>query len=80
MEQMLQCGVVHPSTSLWAAPVFLVRTDRCTTRFCVDYHQLNDLTRKDVYPLPRINDPTLDALSGVQVFSLQLAMASSNSR
>ena len=39
-----------------------------TTRFCVDYRKLNDVTRKDAYPLPRIDD-TLDALRGLRYFS-----------
>ena len=39
-----------------------------TTRYCVDYRKLNEVTKKDSYPLPRIDD-TLDALQGVQLFS-----------
>ena len=68
VEEMLQHGVVRPSTSPWAAPIVLVRKKDGTTRFCVDYRKLNDVTRKDAYPLPRIDD-TLDALAGAQVFT-----------
>ena len=68
VEEMLQNGVVHPSTSPWASPIVLVRKKDGTTRFCVDYRKLNDVTRKDAYPLPRI-DETLDALAGAQLFT-----------
>lgn len=65
---MLQYGVVQSSTSPWAAPIVLVKKKDGTTRFCVDYRKLNNVTRKDAYPLPHI-DETLDALSGAKVFS-----------
>ena len=68
VEEMLQNGVVHPSTSPWASPIVLVRKEDGTTRFCVDYRKLNDVTRKDAYPLPRI-DESLDVLAGAQLFS-----------
>ena len=68
VEDMLQHGVVQPSTSPWAAPIVLVKKKDGTTRFCVDYRKLNDVTRKDAYPLPRI-DETLDALAGAKVFT-----------
>ena len=68
MDDMLQHGVVQPSTSPWAAPIVLVKKKDGTTRFCVDYRKLNDVTRKDAYPLPRI-DETLDALAGAKVFT-----------
>ena len=63
MDDMLQHGVVQPSTSLWATPIVLVKKKASTTHFCVDYHKLNDMTRQDAYLLPRIDD-TLDALAG----------------
>ena len=46
----------------------MVRKKDGSTRFCVDYRKLNDVTRKDAYPLPRI-DATLDTLHGSQWFS-----------
>ncbi len=46
----------------------LVQKKAGTTSFCVDYRQLNEVTIKDAYPLPRINE-TLDALSGAKWFS-----------
>jgi len=68
VEEMLQHGVVKPFTSPWASPIVLVKKKDGTARFCVDYRKLNDVTRKDAYPLPRI-DETLDALSGSKVFT-----------
>ena len=63
VEQMLLDGVVKPSTSPWSSPVQLVNKKDGTIRFCVDYRKLNGVTKKNAYPLPRI-DETLDSLGG----------------
>ena len=68
IEDMEKQGIVEPSTSPWSSPVILVRKKDESTRFCVDYRQLNDVTWKDSFPLPRI-DVTLDALNGATWFS-----------
>lgn len=63
IEKMLGKGVIEPSNSPWASPIVLVTKKDGTTRFCVDYRRLNDVTVKDAYPLPRV-DECLDALAG----------------
>ena len=68
IEEMLEKGVISPSNSPWANPVVLVKKKDGSTRFCVDYRKLNDLTYKDAYPLPRIDD-SLDTLCGSKWFS-----------
>jgi len=68
VTDMLNRGIIQPSVSPWASPVVLVKKKDNTDRFCVDFHRLNAVTRKDSYPLPRI-DNTLDALSNTRYFS-----------
>ena len=68
VASMEEQGVVEPSTSPWASPVVLVPKKDGQYRFCIDYHRLNSVTRKDVYHLPRIND-ILDTLGGMKFFS-----------
>lgn len=68
LDDMLQQGIVQPSNSPWASPVVLVRKHDGSPRFCVDYRWINGITRKDVYPLPRIDD-TLHSLGNSTIFS-----------
>ena len=65
---MLQNGIIEPSVSPWSSPIVLVEKKDHSTRFCVDYRALNDVTRKDSYPLPNIQD-CFDALGGTEWFS-----------
>ena len=68
LDEMLQQGVIEPSTSPWASPVILVHKSDGTLRFCVDYRKLNSITIKDSYPLPRVDD-LMDSLSDACWFS-----------
>ncbi|GFW23684.1 retrovirus-related Pol polyprotein from transposon 297 [Trichonephila clavipes] len=69
IQKMLDEGIVQPSESPWSSPIVLVRKKKDGSwRFCVDYRKLNSVTKKDVYPLPRIDD-TLDCLKGAMFFS-----------
>ncbi|KAK3792722.1 hypothetical protein RRG08_035199 [Elysia crispata] len=68
LDKMIQAGVIRPSVSEWASPPVLVRKRDGSVRWCVDYRALNAITRKDVYPLPRIED-CVDTLEGNIWFS-----------
>ena len=68
LKDMLKKGVIEPSSSPWTSPIVLVKKKDGSTRFCVDYRKLNEVTVKDSYPLPRIDD-CLDALAGCSWFS-----------
>ena len=68
VEQMLKAEVIEESDSPWASPVVLVKKKDGGVRFCVDYRALNTVTKKDVFPMPRIDD-MLNQLGGKQIFS-----------
>ena len=68
VKEMLSQDVIEPSFSPWSSNVVIVKKKDGNLRFCIDYRKLNDVTVKDSYPLPRIND-CLDALSGGKYFS-----------
>jgi hypothetical protein len=56
IDELLEKGYIRPSTSPWAAPVLFVEKKDGTKRMCIDYRALNEVTIKNKYPLPRIED------------------------
>jgi hypothetical protein len=68
LKELLDKQFIHPSSSPWGAPVIFVEKKDGTQRMCVDYRALNEVTIKNKYPLPRIED-LFDQLKGVRVFS-----------
>lgn len=68
INQLLNTQVIRESCSPYASPIVLVRKKDGSLRMCVDYRQLNSKTRKDAFPLPRIEE-SLDALTGACWFS-----------
>ena len=65
---LLKDNRIEPSTSPWCSPIVLVKKKDGTTRFCVDYRKLNDITVKDSFPLPRLDD-IFDQISGSNYFT-----------
>ena len=68
VDNMLTQGTIEPASSPWASNVVLVKKKDGSYRCCIDYRQLNSVTKKDVYPLPRVND-CLDAMATATLFS-----------
>ena len=68
LRDMLESDVIQQSDSPWSSPIVLAKKHDGTTRFCVDYRKVNEVTRKDAYPLPRVDD-TLDTLVGSKFFT-----------
>ncbi|KAL4016773.1 hypothetical protein IC575_024430 [Cucumis melo] len=67
LQELLDKGFIRPSVSPWGAPVLFVKKKDGSMRLCIDYRELNKVTVKNRYPLPRIDDLFDD--SGATVFS-----------
>ena len=65
---MLEKGYIRPTVSLWGALSLFVKKKYGALRLCINYRQLNKMTIKNKYPLPRI-DYLFDHLRGVTIFS-----------
>ncbi|GKA34184.1 putative reverse transcriptase domain-containing protein [Tanacetum coccineum] len=68
LKELQDKGFIRPSSSPWGAPVLFMKKKDCSFRMCIDYRELNNLTVKNRYPLPRIDD-LFDQLQGSQFFS-----------
>jgi hypothetical protein len=68
LQELLDKEYIKPSVSPWGAPVLFVKKKDGTLRLCIDYRQLNKVTIKNKYPLPRIND-LFDQVGGAKIFS-----------
>jgi hypothetical protein len=67
IDELSEKGCIRPSTSPWVAPVLFVEKKNNTRRMCINYRALNEVTIKNKYPLPRIED-LFDQLRGAIVF------------
>ncbi|GKA20806.1 putative reverse transcriptase domain-containing protein, partial [Tanacetum coccineum] len=68
LKELSNKGFIRPSSSPWGAPVLFVKKKDGSFRMCIDYRELNKLTVKNRYPLPRIDD-LFDQLQGSSVYS-----------
>ncbi|KAL4033156.1 hypothetical protein IC575_006242 [Cucumis melo] len=68
LQELLDKGFIRPSVSPWGAPVLFVKKKDGSMRLCIDYRELNKVSVKNRYPLPRIDD-LFDQLQGATVFS-----------
>ena len=68
LEELQQIDSIRPSSSPWGAPVLFVKKKDGSMRLCVNYRALNEVTIKNKYPLPRIDD-LFDQLKGAKYFS-----------
>ena len=68
LEEFLSKGFIRPSISPWGAPVFFMKNKDGSLKLCIDYRQLNRVTIRNQYPLPRI-DELFDQLQGSRAYS-----------
>ena len=68
LQELVDKGFIRPSVSSWGAPILFVKKKNGTLRLCIDYRQLNKVTVRNKYPLPRIDD-LFNQPQGAKVFS-----------
>ena len=68
LDELVEAGFIRPSKSPFGAPILFVKKKDGTMRMCVDYRALNNITIKNSYPLPRV-DELFDRLQGAKFFS-----------
>ena len=68
LNQLVKHGIVEASSSPWSSPVVLIKKKDNTLRFCIDFRKINKITKKDAYPLPRI-DEIIESIGNSRYFS-----------
>jgi hypothetical protein len=68
LKNAMDVGLIRPNYSEFGSPILFVRKADGSLRLCIDYHGLNEVTRKYAYPLPRVDD-TLDELKDAKVYT-----------
>ena len=68
LQELIDKNYVRPSVSPWGAPILFIKNKDCTLHLCIKYCQLNKMTIKNRYPLPRIDD-MFDQICGAMIFS-----------
>ena len=68
IQEMLDGGAIHPSESPWCNVVVIIRKKDGLLQFCIDFHKLNERTKKDVYPLPHMQEQ-MESMVGARHFS-----------
>ncbi|GJS86433.1 putative reverse transcriptase domain-containing protein [Tanacetum coccineum] len=68
LQELFDKGFIRPTSSPWGAPILFVKKKDGSFRMCIDYRELNKLTVKNRYPLPRIDD-LFDQLQGSSIYS-----------
>jgi hypothetical protein len=80
LKDKMEASLIRPSHSEFGSPILFVRQADGALRLCIDYRGLNEVTRKDAYPLPRVDD-TLDELKDANFYThLDLAYGFSQIR
>ena len=69
LDLMSKLDIIQPSRSPWASPVILVEKKDGGLRFCVDYRKLNDVSKFDAYPMPRVEE-VLESVGSATIFSM----------
>ena len=69
LDELISQDIIRPSFSPWSAPILVVKKKDGSLRCCVDFRKLNEITVKDAYPIPRI-DESIDALCGSYYFTV----------
>ena len=68
LQELIEKGYIQASVSPWGEPILFVKKKDYAIHMCIDYHQLNKMTIKNRYPLPRIDD-LFNQVGGAKIFS-----------